>query len=88
MAEPSPKWASQGVRPIAAREDHVVDAVAAQQVDLVRHERPVDQRHHRLGARVGERAQARARAAHEQHGLRHAGPTPTWAGIRPMPSKV
>ena len=40
----------QRVRPVAAREHDVLDAVAAQQVDLVGDERPVHQRHHRLRA--------------------------------------
>ena len=73
----------QGVGPVAAGEDHVGHAVPAQQVELVRHEGAVDQRHHGLGAGVGEGPQARAGAADEDDGL-----ITGHDGIRPMPSKT
>ena len=63
---------AQRVGPVAAGEDDVRHAVAAQQVELVRHEGPVDQGHHRLGARVGEGPQAGARATDEDDGLHQA----------------
>ena len=54
---------------VGAGEDHVGDAVLAQQRELIGKERPVEQRHHRLGARERERPQARALAAREDDRL-------------------
>jgi hypothetical protein len=44
--------------------------VAAEQRELVGEERPIQQRDDRLGAREGQRAQARPLAAGEDDGLR------------------
>ena len=62
----------------AARHDDVVDAVAVQPLEHVGDERPVDERHDRLGDRRGQRAQPRPLAADEDHRLHRT--------YRPMPS--
>ena len=53
----------------AARHDDVVDAVARQPLEHVGDERAVDERDDRLGHRRGQRPQARALAADEDHRL-------------------
>ena len=51
------------------RDDHVLEAVAAEQLDDVLHARLADDRHHRLRLVRGERAEARALAAGHDDGL-------------------
>ena len=53
----------------AARHDHVVDAVAAQPLEHVDDERPVDERHDRLGDGRRQGPQSRPLPAHEDHRL-------------------
>ncbi len=57
----------------AAGHDDVLDAVHTQPFEHVRDEGPVDQRHDGLRDRRGQRPQAGALAADEDHGL-HSGP--------------
>jgi len=42
--------------------DDLIDAMALEQVDDVRHHGPIEHRHHRLGDLVGDRPQACAQA--------------------------
>ena len=65
----------------AAGHDHVLDAVPAQPLEHEGDERPVDELDDRLGDVRGQRAQARAFAADEDHRLRYASPL-----IPPIPS--
>ena len=67
------------VRHEAAREDHLVDAVAVQPVEHERQEGPPGERHHGLGGRVGERPQPGSLPAREHECLHPA-------TYRPMPS--
>ena len=59
---------------VGARENHVGDAVLAQQRELISEKRTIQQRNDRFRARHGERTQPRALAAREDDGLgRRAG---------------
>jgi hypothetical protein len=53
--------------------DQSVEALPSAKVDDVRHDGPVDQRDHRLGDLVRERAQASAEPRRKDHGLHAAG---------------
>ena len=55
------------VREVVQVGDHLVEAVAVEQVEDVLHHRAVEHRHHRLGDLVGQRAQAGAEARREDH---------------------
>ena len=60
------------VHAVGAGEDHVGDAVLAQQGELVGEERAVEQRHDGLRPRERERAQPRPLAAGQDHRLRRS----------------
>ncbi len=75
QADPEPRAVAQHVAhrggEEAAGHDHVLDAVRAQPFDHVHDERPVHERHERLGHGGGQRAQTGALAADEDHGLHY-----------------
>ena len=89
QADPQPGAVAEHVaharREKAAGHDHVVDPVLAQPLEHERDERPVDQRHDGLGHGRGQRAQPRALAADEDHGL-HQPPRRAARLPRPTPS--
>ena len=91
QADPQPRavaeHAADALGHEPAREDHVVDAVAAQPLEHERDEGPVDQPHDRLGDVRGQRAQAGAFAAGQDHRLRCGSPPPmpSYSGRRPAP---
>ena len=58
---------ADGVGEVVQVGDHLLEAVAVEQVEDVRHHRPVEHRHHRLGDLIRQRAQARAEAGREDH---------------------
>src|SRR5208283_5166539 len=57
-----------GVGLVSGRDDDIGEAVAAQQVEHMLHERPVGHRDHRLGLVVSERPEARAFTTGHDHG--------------------
>ena len=71
--EPVAEVVADRVREVVEVRDHVVVAVAVEQVDDVRHHGPVEHRHHRLRQLERERAQARAETGCENHGLHRRG---------------
>ena len=77
---------AQGVGPEAAGHHHLVDAVAAEPVDHVADERAPDERHDRLRAAQGQRAQPRPLAADEHDGLHQLTTRGPPSAGRPMPS--
>ncbi len=60
------------VREVVQVGDHLLEAVAIEQVEDVRHHRPIEHRHHRFGDLVRQGAQARAEAGREDHRLHGA----------------
>ena len=55
------------VREVVQVGDHLLEAVAVEQVEDVLHHGPVQHRHHRLGDLVGQGAQARAETGRQDH---------------------
>ena len=70
--DPVAEVVADRVREVVEVGDHLVEALAVEQVDDVRHHGPVEDRHHRLRQLERERAQARAEAGCENHGLHAA----------------
>ncbi len=63
--------------------DHLIEAVAVEQVEDVRHHGPVEHRHHRFGDLVRQGAQAGAETRREDHRSHRARTLPDCAGREP-----